>query len=795
VSRSHIGLATLGSWLTRFGRYLRHRTAAFGVLLIALLLTVLAWYYVRQNVEVQNRARFDESTQATQEAIQRRTKAYLDAMFGARGLFYASDEVTPEDWSDYVKGIDPASRFEGLQALSYAQRVDPEQRESFMRRARDEGLPEMRPDLNPGGERSAYFPLIYTGPLGEANETMLNYDFYAEGVHRETMDLARDSGEPRATRMVYVFGEAPPNSAANLALRRGFVVYLPIYKEGEPLGSVGERRRALRGFIVGSFVSDELLEGIFDGSFDPAIDFEVYDGRSTASSPLLYDRDGIRRAEKEGDESLFYKKSRIEVAGREWSLYFATLAAFEEGAESPLPAFVLASGLGMSLLIFGITLLVVRSRTRAERYSKDLEVANRELESFYYSVEQELGTARSIQHALLPKDLPKLEGWKIAYHYQPAREVGGDFYDFLRLKDGRVGLVIGDVSGKGIAAALVMANTQSVLRAVARRGNVAPGRVLAEANEVLYAYIPSGTFVTCFYGVLDPQSGRLVYANAGHDLPYLQHDGDAQELRARGMPLGMMPGMFYEEKEAVIAAGDDILFYSDGLVEAHDQRGEMFGFQRLRKLIMVQDAASGEELVDYLLAELARFAGKDSEQEDDITLLTVERSKAGTGDRQTLLRPDTPGHDGGRRILTRFTLSSERGNERLAMEKVAEVVKELRVSAQRLERLKTAVAEATMNAMEHGNRYDPDVPVEIQVWLLEQRLLVRIIDRGSGPPPSPTANAPDLQAKLGGAQTPRGWGLFLMENMVDEVRVSGNPDHHTIELVMRLEAGKDAQTP
>jgi hypothetical protein len=119
----------------------------------------------------------------------------------------------------------------------------------------------------------------------------------------------------------------------------------------------------------------------------------------------------------------------------------------------------------MSLLIFGITLLVVRSRTRAEHYSKDLEVANEELESFHNSVEQELGTARSIQHALLPKDLPKLEGWKIAYHYQPAREVGGDFYDFLRLDDGRVGLVIGDVSGKGIAAALVMANTQSVLPA------------------------------------------------------------------------------------------------------------------------------------------------------------------------------------------------------------------------------------------------------------------------------------------------------------------------------------------
>jgi serine phosphatase RsbU (regulator of sigma subunit)/CHASE1-domain containing sensor protein/anti-sigma regulatory factor (Ser/Thr protein kinase) len=793
VSGSEVDLAALRSGFIHLGRYLRRRTAAYGVLLIALLLTVIAWYYVRQVVEVQNRARFEESTQATQEALERRTKAYLDAMFGARGLYYASNLVTRKDWSDYVKGIRPAGRFEGLQALGYAQRVYPERRESFMRKARDEGLPEMRPDLNPGGERSVSFPLTRTGPLGEANQSMLNYDFYAEDMHKKTMDLARDSGEPRATKMVYVLDEALPNATADLALRRGFVVYLPIYQEGEPVGSVGERRRALRGFIVGSFISDELLGGIFKGSFDPAIDFEVYDGGNPASSPLLYDRDGIRRDEKKRNEFLFAKESRIEVAGREWTLYFTTLPAFEEGAESNLPPFVLASGLVMSLLIFGITLLVVRSRTRAEHYSKDLEVANEELESFYYSVEQELGTARSIQHALLPKDLPKLQGWKIAYHYQPAREVGGDFYDFLHLDEGRIGLVIGDVSGKGIAAALVMANTQSVLRAVARRGNIAPGQVLAEANEVLYAYIPSGTFVTCFYGVLDLESGRLVYANAGHDPPYSQRGGDAQELRARGMPLGLMPGMPYEEKEAVLAAGDDLLLYSDGLVEAHDPEGDMFGFPRLRKLIMAQSAGSGEELVDFLLAELTRFTGTDSEHEDDITLVTLERSKAGVRDLEVPLQPDAIAGDADLRVLADFTLPSEPGNERPAMEKVADVVKELPLSGQRLARLKTAVAEATMNAMEHGNRYNPEVPVRIQVWLLKERLLVRVIDRGSGPLSSLTEKGPDLEAKLEDAQTPRGWGVFLIERMVDEVRVSGNPDHHTVELVMRLEAGKDAR--
>jgi serine phosphatase RsbU (regulator of sigma subunit)/CHASE1-domain containing sensor protein/anti-sigma regulatory factor (Ser/Thr protein kinase) len=767
------------------------------VLLISLLLAALAYYYVSQNVEAQNHLRFDETTQLTQQAIERRTKAYLDAMFGARGLFYASRSVTSQEWDNYVEGIEPDKRYDGLQALSYAERVEPDEREAFSRRAQREGLPSFHPDLVPGGERRVYFPITYTGPLDVANQEMLNDGFHADPVHREAMDQARDTGEPQATKMVDVLTEAPPSHNADLALRSGFVVYLPIYQKDQPLGTVAERRSALQGFIVGSFISDELLDGIFKGSFDPAIDFEVYDGASTTSSPLLYDRDGLKRAGERGNESLFSKESHVEVAGHEWSLYFATLPRFEKGAESKLPAFVLVNGVAVSLVLFGITWILVRSRTRVERTSKDLEAsnqeleaANKELETFYHSVEQELRMARRIQHALLPKDLPELEGWQIAYHYQPAREVGGDFYDFLRFENGQVGLVIGDVSGKGMAAALVMANTQSVLRAVARRRGITPGQVLEEANELMCAYIPPNTFVTCFYSVLDPESGRLVYANAGHDPPSERHDGRVDELRARGMPLGLMPGMLYEQKETVLAAGDNLLFYSDGLVEAHDPKGEMFGFPRLQGLIEAH-RSSDSSLISFLLSELTRFTGKNWYQEDDITLVSLERAKVSVSDRTTPPRSDVAADNRNRRILTDFALPSERGNERRAMEEVARAVSGLGLPEKSLERLKTAVAEATMNAMEHGNKYNPDVPVKIQVWLLEERLLVRIIDRGSGPLPSSTKEVPDLETKLQESQTARGWGLFLIQRMVDEIRVSGNADHHTIELVMHLGGGEN----
>jgi serine phosphatase RsbU (regulator of sigma subunit) len=241
-------------------------------------------------------------------------------------------------------------------------------------------------------------------------------------------------------------------------------------------------------------------------------------------------------------------------------------------------------------------------------------------------VEQELRVARSIQQASLPEEVPEVEGWQISPYYQPAREVGGDFYDFHLLSEGRLGLVVGDATGKGVPAALVMATTCGMLQAVSQAlDSSSSGEVLERVNETLVARLPPNMFVTCFYAILDPESGTLSYANAGHDLPYLHRsEGGAEELRARGMPLGLMPGMSYEEKETILAPGDSTLIYSDGLVEAHDPQGEMFGFPRLRRLI-AEHAAEEGSLVDLLMDELRSFTGDDWEQEDDITLLALQR--------------------------------------------------------------------------------------------------------------------------------------------------------------------------
>ena len=207
--------------------------------MIALLLTLLAFYYVRQNVEAEARTRFEETTQATKAAIYRRVNANLAAMFGARGLLLVSHSIEQEEWDGYVRSIEPGknrlrAQSRGLQSLGFATYVRPGEREAYSREAREEGVRDLWPE--PDGERSAYFPLKFVAPSFEANQKMINYDAYSDPTHRSVMDRARDTGSPQATRMDYVLTNAPSHSEADLAMKKGFVVYLPVYQEERAQG-------------------------------------------------------------------------------------------------------------------------------------------------------------------------------------------------------------------------------------------------------------------------------------------------------------------------------------------------------------------------------------------------------------------------------------------------------------------------------------------------------------------------------------------------------------------------------
>jgi serine phosphatase RsbU (regulator of sigma subunit) len=331
----------------------------------------------------------------------------------------------------------------------------------------------------------------------------------------------------------------------------------------------------------------------------------------------------------------------------------AEYVAFPLGGEPQQPIGILIAGNAVksaayspkirtdSEFVVGLANLVSQVAT-ALRMRREIQAREQRLKQEANArerIEQELHVARRIQQASLPESVPELEGWEISPHYLPAREVGGDFYDFHLLSEGRLGLVVGDATGKGVPAALVMSTTCGMLQLAAHAlDSSSPGEVLERVNEALLARIPTNMFVTCFYAILDPESGSLSYANAGHDLPYVRRGSGTEEVRARGMPLGLMPGMSYEEKEIVLNAEDIALFYSDGLVEAHDPKGEMFGFPRLRAL--VADHGKEHSLVDSLLEELYSFVGEGREQEDDITLLTLRRST--TRSRSSLNLPSAP---------------------------------------------------------------------------------------------------------------------------------------------------------
>jgi serine phosphatase RsbU (regulator of sigma subunit)/anti-sigma regulatory factor (Ser/Thr protein kinase) len=420
----------------------------------------------------------------------------------------------------------------------------------------------------------------------------------------------------------------------------------------------------------------------------------------------------------------------LAVAAWYWviPLLVATVGFFGSLAGS-LNDLVRDGSIMVAVLLFGNAVRTHRAlmAEAAERLRRAEEDREREV--------RELSAARVIQQQLLPSELPSLPGWRIAAYYQPARAVGGDFYDFIELSNGQIAIVTGDVTDKGIPAALVMATTHSILRGDAPDRGF-PGSVLERANDRLYPDIPAPMFVTCLYAVLDPVSGRLRYANAGHSLPYGARADGVTELRATGMPLGAMPGMTYEEHETSLAPGDSVLFHSDGLIEAHNPAGEMFGVPRLQQI--VQKSRGSEHLIDECLSALSAFAGSNWEQEDDITLVTLQRLKQGSAMSHTLAELAVP---------------SEPGNERRAIEAVAEAVAGIGLSQRRLERLKTAVAEATMNAMEHGNKYRRDAPVRIRVSASEETLSISITDEGSGPV-NPDPQTPDLEAKLEHQQTP-----------------------------------------
>jgi sigma-B regulation protein RsbU (phosphoserine phosphatase) len=240
-------------------------------------------------------------------------------------------------------------------------------------------------------------------------------------------------------------------------------------------------------------------------------------------------------------------------------------------------------------------------------------------------IERELQLAREVQASLLPRETPHLPGWEFAAYWQPALEVAGDFYDFVTLNERQLGLIIADVSDKGMPAALLMALSRSVLRA-SLPGAASPAAGITHANRLVCADATNNMFVTLFYAQLDSATGGLTYVNAGHNPPWWYRAGERQfvPLKRTGMPLGVFATVEYAEQSIHLEPGDVVLLYTDGVTDALDIRDQEFGLERLKRLLDEHPSSSSAELVARLRDELHKFTGPHAPF-DDITVVVLKR--------------------------------------------------------------------------------------------------------------------------------------------------------------------------
>jgi sigma-B regulation protein RsbU (phosphoserine phosphatase) len=240
-------------------------------------------------------------------------------------------------------------------------------------------------------------------------------------------------------------------------------------------------------------------------------------------------------------------------------------------------------------------------------------------------IQEEIRLARTIQANLLPKEAPVVPGYDVAGATLPARSVGGDYYDFIPMADGRLALCLGDVSGKGMPAAMLMAHLQAAIRGQTLM-SASPSQCLARSNTLLFASTDYDRFATCFYGILDLEEHCLRFANAGHDRPiHIREDAGLVTLDSGGIVLGVLEEAGYTEQTVSLAPGEAMVLYSDGIIDATDERDNEFGLETLRRIIEANRDAPPAVLIERILAAVNAHAG-DEPQTDDMTLVVLRRN-------------------------------------------------------------------------------------------------------------------------------------------------------------------------
>ncbi len=284
-------------------------------------------------------------------------------------------------------------------------------------------------------------------------------------------------------------------------------------------------------------------------------------------------------------------------------------------------------------MIVGISSeLYRRMRERLEKKNRELQQAIEIEAALRESQELELQQAREIQQSLLPKEIPQIEGFEIDGMWEPARVVGGDYFDVIPLGGSRMGICIADVVGKSVSAALLMANVQASVRAFAADSE-SPASLCSRVNSVLCSHIGTGKFVTLFYGVLDGKRESFTYTNAGHLLPVvICMDGSTKQLKKSGAVLGVFPSWPYEDSSIKLKLGDRLLLFTDGITEAESTSGEEFGEERLVASAQAGVEKTAVELKEHLMSDVKQFCGEQFRDDATLIVIAANGNRSGEGE-------------------------------------------------------------------------------------------------------------------------------------------------------------------
>ncbi len=425
-----------------------------------------------------------------------------------------------------------------------------------------------------------------------------------------------------------------------------------------------------------------------------------------------------------------------------------------------------------------------------EARTEELSIKNRALEEAQREIRNDLEMAHSVQAALVPADLPEDPRAGVAAYMTPALDVGGDFYDAFMTEDGRLAFAIADVSGKGVASALMMAVGRAVLRSAANQFTD-PSEAVASTNDQLCTMNPKELFITAFFGVIDLELGTLTYVNAGHDPPYMTGPNGAPEMipHTGGIALGVLPGLTYAETTIPLDEDASMFLYTDGITEAENETGQQYGRERLEQKLAALAGEDPGKVMNDILSELGDFRG-DAKQFDDITCMALQFHGGAAGlDSYIPGQGDTRLASGWRRMVVQPSLETSLPRVAAFIERFAESEG---FDPTEVFRLNLALDELLTNTIEHGFPEHPEA-AEITVAVRSEGEMVVARYEDNGPEFNPL-EATEQDTELEIDERPiGGLGLQLIAATFDAVSYERVNDRNVTTLRQRRgSAGDDA---